>query len=143
MNTVLFAFDGSENALRALKEAVAPFTPEKLHVRLLNVQEPVRMREVVIKDTLSGMQAIEAEREMIGQQALEPAKQVLQQAGILFNADVRIGSPAQTIVQFARENHCSMIAMGARGMGTVKNMLLGSVSNAVIHLADLPVLVVK
>ena len=33
-----------------------------------------------------------------------------------------------------------MIAMGTRGMGSVRNMVLGSVAAKVIHLAEVPVL---
>jgi nucleotide-binding universal stress UspA family protein len=33
--------------------------------------------------------------------------------------------------------------MGTRGMGSVSNMLLGSVATKVIHLADVPVTLVK
>ncbi len=33
--------------------------------------------------------------------------------------------------------------MGTRGMGSIANMLLGSVASKVLHLADAPVLLVK
>jgi nucleotide-binding universal stress UspA family protein len=33
--------------------------------------------------------------------------------------------------------------MGARGLGTVTGVLLGSVTQRVVHLTDLPVVVVK
>jgi nucleotide-binding universal stress UspA family protein len=36
-----------------------------------------------------------------------------------------------------------MVVMGTRGLGAVTGMLLGSVATKVIHLSDVPVLLVK
>jgi len=36
-----------------------------------------------------------------------------------------------------------MIVMGTRGMGTVANLVLGSVATKVIHLSHIPVILVK
>jgi nucleotide-binding universal stress UspA family protein len=36
-----------------------------------------------------------------------------------------------------------MIAMGTRGMGTIGNLLMGSVATKVVHLASVPVTLVK
>jgi nucleotide-binding universal stress UspA family protein len=47
------------------------------------------------------------------------------------------------VVRYAREQRCSLIAMGTRGMGSVANLLLGSVATKVIGLSGIPVLLVK
>jgi nucleotide-binding universal stress UspA family protein len=46
-------------------------------------------------------------------------------------------------VRSAAEHGCNLIVMGTRGMNTLANMLLGSVSARVIHLSPVPVLLVK
>jgi nucleotide-binding universal stress UspA family protein len=43
----------------------------------------------------------------------------------------------------AKEHGCAQIVMGTRGLGTVSGMLLGSVATKVIHLADVPVVLLK
>ena len=48
----------------------------------------------------------------------------------------------QTIVETAARRHASAIVMGSRGLTGIRSMLLGSVSNAVVHHADRPTLVI-
>ncbi|MGI0060358.1 MAG: universal stress protein [Nitrosotalea sp.] len=45
--------------------------------------------------------------------------------------------------KFASDNKFDLIVMGSRGMSPIKELFLGSVSNAVIHKSKVPVLVVK
>jgi nucleotide-binding universal stress UspA family protein len=47
---------------------------------------------------------------------------------------------AEEIVSMAEEQNIDLIVMGARGLGPVKERLLGSVSHAVLHKTPCPVL---
>jgi nucleotide-binding universal stress UspA family protein len=53
------------------------------------------------------------------------------------------GHAVQEIVRTAKEGHFDLIVIGARGISKIREILLGSVSDAVIHHALCPVLVVK
>ena len=55
---------------------------------------------------------------------------------------IRVGDPAQTIVQVAKQKHCAEIVMGTRGLGSLKGLILGSVTTKVIHLSRIAVTVV-
>jgi nucleotide-binding universal stress UspA family protein len=139
---VLVPIDGSENALRALRHVISPSSicrePGQIH--LLNVQAPVAsgvVRLFLSREDLSGYYQEEAER------ALAPARQELEKAGVSFQVEIRVGEVAETISRYAREQRCSLIAMGTRGMGSVVNLLLGSVATKVIGLSEVPVLLVK
>ena len=144
MTITLIAFDGSENAMRAIDEIVDTMNTSKLHVHLLIVCEPVQINEVVFnEDPLLDMLSIKKAREEAGLALLTPAKARLESAGIPFDAHVRTGNPAEVITDFSREYHSNLIVMGTRGMGTIKNLLLGSVANKVIHLTEKPLLLVK
>jgi nucleotide-binding universal stress UspA family protein len=73
---------------------------------------------------------------------MEKAKVRCAQNEILFYAKVLHGEGSK-IVGFAHYRKFDMIVMGSRGMGSLKEMFLGSTSNYVIHKSRIPVLVVK
>jgi nucleotide-binding universal stress UspA family protein len=51
------------------------------------------------------------------------------------------GPPAQALIDVAHARDADMVVVGSRGLGGVRG-LLGSVSQGLLHRADLPVLVV-
>jgi len=53
------------------------------------------------------------------------------------------GEPAGEIIAIASERHADLIVVGSRGFGAITGTLLGSVSRAVVHDADRPVLVAR
>ncbi len=75
--------------------------------------------------------------------ALKPAMQKLDAAGVKYVHHIAVGEPAEVIVKFAKEKGCDEIVMGARGVGSTASLLLGSVATKVIHLTEIPVLLVK
>ncbi len=56
---------------------------------------------------------------------------------------IRSGSPADEIVRYATESGAGLIVMGSRGWGEMHAVLLGSVSERVLHTAPCPVLIVR
>ena len=56
---------------------------------------------------------------------------------------LRMGSPAEVIVSTAEEQKVDLIVMGARGLGPIKERLLGSVSHRILTLAPCATLVVN
>ena len=53
------------------------------------------------------------------------------------------GQPANVILSRLREGRHDLLVMGTRGLGRVGSALLGSVSQTVLHKAQVPVLVVR
>ncbi len=52
-------------------------------------------------------------------------------------------SVAESLLEEASKIKADLVVMGSRGLGGFKSLLLGSVSNAVVAHADVPVLIVK
>jgi len=68
---------------------------------------------------------------------------VLDAAGIPCEGHLESGDPAQVIADIAARERVNGIVMGTRGMGPIKSLVLGSVATKVVHLADVPVTLVK
>jgi nucleotide-binding universal stress UspA family protein len=52
------------------------------------------------------------------------------------------GEPDKKIVSFAKENDTDLIVIGARGLGLIKGMIIGSVTDAILKTSPCPVLVI-
>ena len=50
---------------------------------------------------------------------------------------------AEVIVRYVKDKRCDQIVMGTRGMSGVSSIVLGSVANKVIHVASVPVLLLR
>lgn len=138
---ILLAVDGSEHSVRAARHVIGAVDGCARHeIALLNVQEPIDAPEI-----LGHMKAseIEAMQETRGGDALAPAREVLDAAGVTYTPCVLIGPLAETIHQFAIDQKCDKIVMGTRGLGALGGALLGSVSQKVLQLTQLPVTLVK
>lgn len=74
--------------------------------------------------------------------ALDRAQSLAAAEGAETQEEILEGEAAERIVELARARDAAMIAIGSRGLGAIAGALLGSVSSAVLHRADRPVLVV-
>ena len=74
--------------------------------------------------------------------ALDRANELVVQEGVDAEEEILEGSAADRVVELARDRNARLIVVGSRGLGAVAGALLGSVSSAIIHRTDRPVLVV-
>jgi nucleotide-binding universal stress UspA family protein len=143
MLKLLVPVDGSSHSLRTADYLIKSLSWFKggAEIHLLNVQRPIpyggRVSSIVGQDKINQYHHDE------GIAALKPAMQSLDAAGVKYHYHIGVGDEAETIVKYAQEQGCDQIVMGTRGMGSVSNLLLGSVATKVIHLAGVPVVLVK
>lgn len=138
---VLLAVDGSIHAHRAAQFLLALASergPMELHV--LNVQPPVRYLSILEPGAQERAAKLQLEA---GREVAAPVCALLEKAALPYELHVVSGDPAEAIVRFARERGCGMIVMGTRGMGAIPSLVLGSVAFKVIHVAEVPVTLVK
>ena len=145
---ILLCYDGSEASGRAIE--VAHELVGDVTATVLFVWEPPAT--LLIPDPFSGAEPWGAvEMNDLETVLLERAGRTVaggvtlaNEAGFTARSELRAsaGSPWRTILDVADEIDASLLVLGARGLGTVQSLLLGSVSNAVVHHAHRPVLVV-
>lgn len=142
MFKVIVPIDGSDNSVKAVEFLVkkVQMFKEPVEICLVNVQYPIASGNV--KHYISH-DDIESYYQDQGRAALLKAQQVLDQAGISYKSEIVTGEPAEAITRRAKDLGCQQIVMGSRGLGTVSGMLMGSVATKVIHLSEVPVLLVK
>jgi nucleotide-binding universal stress UspA family protein len=75
--------------------------------------------------------------------ALSNATGKCQRSSVTFKTLTRTGQTAETIAQVARSEDVKHIVMGTRGLGGIQGLLLGSVATQVIHLAEVPITLIK
>lgn len=138
---ILLAIDGSAPALQAVQWALrqaAEGLPSEFV--LVNAQEPASLYEVV---TAHDAEVIEQVRGAAGADLLRAAEALLEAAGFGFESEVAGGVPEHLIIELAETYGCDAIVMGARGLGSPEAGGLGSVAEAVLAHASLPVTVVR
>lgn len=76
------------------------------------------------------------------EQALESRAQQARAKDLRVSAGTLVGDPTQVILDHAREMGADLIVIGARGLGFVDRVLVGSVAGKIVQHAPCPVLVV-
>ncbi|WP_144641324.1 universal stress protein [Bordetella genomosp. 13] len=141
MTKILVPVDGSDSAHRALQEALRlTGTGGGATIHLLNVQPPVASGHARMFLDKSEMQAYYEDE---AREPLARAESELAGASVSHTKAVRAGHTGEAIAEYAKEEHCDYIVMGTRGLGEVAGMLMGSVARKVVHLASMPVMLVK
>ena len=137
VKNILVPVDGSEGADRAIEKAVmlAEICGAKL-----NFLYVANINQLAINAVLSDaiLDSVTKAGNVILDRALEMVP-----AGVAKESFSDTGSPAVVILDFAETNDIDLIVMGSRGLGVVKGVLLGSVSQYVVEQSKCPVLVVK
>jgi len=141
VKTILLPVDGSPCAERATQYVIAlareGVDPE---VHLMYVGVPIEsayLRRFVTQEMIDGFHREEADA------ALRSTAALLDAAGVRYRRVVEVGHPAEAIARHATQHGCDSIVMGTRGMGSVGNLVLGSIATRVLHLAGVPVTLVK
>ncbi|MBL0012159.1 MAG: universal stress protein [Nitrosomonas sp.] len=141
MLKILLPVDGSENSSKTVADFIQllDWYKEKPEFHLLNVQYPLDGNVSLFINKTDIKQYHQEE----GLKSLQNTRDLLDQAGISYQYHIIVGDPAEMIVRFATEKQYDQIIMGPRGKGGIKGLLLGSVTNKVMQLSDIPVLLVK
>jgi nucleotide-binding universal stress UspA family protein len=138
---ILLPVDGSEQALHAVRHALELLDAGlRASFVLATVQEPVYLYERLLPPDAEVLERVTG---AVGDKSLAGAEALFDAAGVAYEREIASGEPAPVLIELARRHGCDAIIMGARGRGALRSALLGSVSQRVVHEAELPVTVVK
>ena len=77
------------------------------------------------------------------QQILSKCSDIATGKGLSITTKLLQGNVGSTILDFCEREKYDVIIMGSRGMGKFKELVLGSVSNKVVHHSSCPVIIIR
>jgi nucleotide-binding universal stress UspA family protein len=142
MLKILLPVDGSESAIRATKKLVEMlgWYRETPAVELCTVHLP--LPRVPNMGAFVSHEMVQKYYDDESNAMLAPSRSVLDGAGVSYTITRLVGPIAETIVEYAGKTSADMICMGTRGMSALANMAMGSVTTRVLHLTQVPVVLI-
>ncbi|HEY7420897.1 MAG TPA: universal stress protein [Gaiellaceae bacterium] len=141
MEMIVVGVDGSEGGAAALEFAASEAALRKARLRIVAAWEipaAVYGAGVAPLDPAT-LDAFRLRAEQIAQESSAAAKQL--QPSLDVEAVTVTGQPADALLEQGAD--AELIVIGRRGLGGFKSLLLGSVSQQVVHYAGCPVVVVN
>ena len=143
----LLCYDGSDDARHAIQAAKDLLTPGPTIV--LAVWEPYSPSLLApVRSTLSVASGLAKEFDEasvdLARRTADEGVRIAVEAGFEDPKPLIVhGKPRDAIVEAAEEHGAHVIVMGNRGHGATESTIFGSVSTAVVHRSQVPVLVVR
>ena len=136
--SIIVALDGSEQSMIALehaREIAAAFGSKLILVHAF--PHTYDLRDSAHYNKLVAMRTID------GQAIIDSAKKKLEGTSLEVDEELLEGPSADAIISSATIRKADLVILGSRGMGSLKGLVFGSVSNKVSHYAPCPVMVVR
>ena len=151
LQNILVAIDGSESANKALNLAMDLADRFSAKLVILNVFSRVTASSVVSFPTITVgsfpaiMEEFSNELRFRHEKMLENVLKKAKEKKPHLNISTRLveGRPSDIIVETAKKENIGLIILGNRGLSSLKEFILGSVSDRVAHDAECSVLIVK
>lgn len=140
MQSILVAVDGSPHSLQGVREAAALAKALTARLELVNVLPPVLLAPSVYAETIAKVE--EGNRQAAGE-LLAAAKKVAAECGAEADTVMVTGAPAEALAELAQADRVWGVVIGAKGHGAVKRVLLGSITDRLVHICSKPVLIVR
>jgi len=139
--------DGSDDSFQAVRFFLSLPLTRTTKVRLLSVVEPIRYPtsapHMLRGQLVRMLKELESERRGQLEKVLDKAAAHFDSKITRVTRSTRTGDPASEVVATAIGYDTDLVVVGARGLGGMARLLLGSVSEKVLRDAKCPVLIVK
>ena len=135
---IILACDGSEHALRATEHATyIAKCSEETNVEVVYVVDNRTAKSDIIQGQ-TDLETISASRK----DKLKEIEGLLKE-NISYTITILHGDPGDTIVQYVNTGDIDLVIAGSRGLNTLQEMVLGSVSHKIAKRVKCPVMIVK
>lgn len=142
MSEIVVGIDESTGAQRALEWALEEAVVHRRTVRLVHAIPPIQSLYPYGMGDLAWLEDVNAQAEQAGRELLDSALAEAGGApgGVPVERVARFGPAADVLIEESRGK--ALLVVGSRGRGGFTGLLLGSVSQQVVHHADCPVVVI-
>lgn len=151
LRRITLAIDTSDASAKALAFVLTKFQPDRsteeggrapFHVSVLHVIKRQPLAPITVRFTAPWIKSEQKVKDT-ARRLVDQTVQQLIKAGFTAEPVCKVGDPAEEIMNVASNRTADLIVMGAKGLGTIDRILLGSVSTRVVQYASCPVLVVR
>ena len=139
MKRILVGIDGSEISGRATRMAEEIAVRFGARLTLAHVVPPLLLPPDAYGLTL---EEIDRQHEAHAGKLLADARAALGESGGEVDTMVLSGQPAEQLATAAAAPDVGLVVVGSRGRGAVRRLMVGSVSDRLVHISTKPVLVV-
>lgn len=149
---ILVCFDGSEQSFKALKSAkemAVAYDAEEvtlIHVypeKEASVWQAVNENRAKSPRELSDHERTQVDKFVAIKRMMDQADREFERTKVKVTKKMIKGQPVKIITEISEKEGYDVIVIGNRGLGGLKKLMLGSVSNGVLQEAKVNVLVVK
>jgi len=136
---ILFPTDGSTASLAALVALIErrAWFREAAELTLFYAHPPLPYKRAV---AWAGKDAVHSYYEEESEAALAPGRRLLDERGVGYAVEKRVGDPAEEIIACAEAGGFALIVMGTHGHTALGNLVMGSVATKVLAARKVPVL---
>lgn len=132
----LVPIDGSKTSFKGLDTAIDLAKQSGAHITCVYVLE------ILPEFHTSFTRKVEHQMASDAGKLLDKAKKMCDENNIPYDDTLLHGKPGQRITSFAKNHSYDLIIIGSRSKGIASRLLLGSVSNYVVHKCKMPVIIV-
>jgi nucleotide-binding universal stress UspA family protein len=136
VETILVGIDGSEGSERAVRWTAELAASLGARVVAVHVYEP--LAHLGDTESLDFREMEDATEKRLRQEWVKP----LVDGGVEIDASIHHGVPAEVLLDVAGQREVDLMVVGARGLGHLRSLALGSTSSKLIQSAPCPVTVI-
>lgn len=143
---ILVSTDGSEFSRAAVEKCCQIIVePEKAAVKIVSVFEIIDSIDISISPEFGREleDSARAQAEEFAAQAAAQIRDCFPNSNIDLTVQVSLGAPDRILIETAREWKADLIVIGSHGRGFWGRMLLGSITDELVHHAPCSILVVR
>ncbi|MEO4052665.1 universal stress protein [Solibacillus sp. CAU 1738] len=134
---IVVAADGSDNAFRAATEAAKIAKLSNGRITIIYVADFEKSKTDVLHATSAESLYMERRKK------LSNIENLLREQQIPYKIEILRGIAGPEIINYTNNNAVDLVVIGSRGLNSLQEMMLGSVSHKVLKRVNCPALIVK